>query len=928
MSWRLSTRVDLRNDRVSAHDADRQTRTAAEILRRMDDQPGVVLADEVGMGKTYVALAVAASVLEATNRQRPVVVLVPSAIAEKWPTEWAVFADRCLRPGHGLRASEPVRRGSDLLKLLDDPAATRCHVIFLTHGALTSSLTDPFVRLALLRQATLWRAERARQRRSVARFAESLLNDRRFADEHLIEALLDAPPAKWMQEWNRRRPHQPLTDQPVPIDLLKALQRVDLTELRTALAQVPANRGRTFQARLRRARRQLNSALNSTWTASLGALDVRLPLLVLDEAHHVKNPNRLARLFANPEAERDADALQGALGNMFERMLFLTATPFQLGHHELLSVLDRFHGVRWPSPAARARFDDQLTELGQALDRAQATALRLERAWSRIDPLDGPAVAAMTSFEPREDQPEPLRTALAIASQARDDLMSSEALLRPWVIRHLKPHKAERRRYLPGHGILDDMPADTGLSVEGSATLPFLLGARAQAVASLHGPDGKHSTQAYFAYGLASSFEAYADTRRNRIAGLDDLGEAEQPIELTGQLRWYLDRIAKALPPDTAEGWAAHPKIAATVGRVLDLWRNGEKALVFCFYVETGRALRSHISRALRSEIVMRAAHALDMDPSQYTEVLAELDKIGERLLRSDARGYEAFRQRVQELTPDLDDVTSEQTAEIAVRFMRTPSFLVRFVELSRDISVNGLLAGLEYPDMSGSTFAQRLGAFAHTLAQNVEVERDELLAALKGIQTGGIATTADDFDPSERSRRREVLLPNVRLANGGVRQITRRRLMLTFNTPFFPEVLVASSVMAEGVDLHQDCRYVIHHDLDWNPSTLEQRTGRVDRIGSKAEAVHLPVVIYEPYLAGTHDEKMFRVVKDRERWFGVVMGETPDSGEWTTEQQATRVPLPQALAAALTMDLAVVQIAEMSPRPASRRSAWSGGLH
>ena len=107
MSWRLSTRVDLRNDRVSANDADRQTRTAAEILRRMDDQPGVVLADEVGMGKTYVALAVAASVLEATNRQRPVVVLVPSAIAEKWPTEWAVFADRCLRPG-----ARPARIGT------------------------------------------------------------------------------------------------------------------------------------------------------------------------------------------------------------------------------------------------------------------------------------------------------------------------------------------------------------------------------------------------------------------------------------------------------------------------------------------------------------------------------------------------------------------------------------------------------------------------------------------------------------------------------------------------------------------------------------------------------------------------------------------------------------------------------------------------
>src|SRR5262245_1141612 len=111
---------------------------------------------------------------------------------------------------------------------------------------------------------------------------------------------------------------------------------------------------------------------------------------------------------------------------------------------------------------------------------------------------------------------------------------------------------------------------------------------------------------------------------------------------------------------------------------------------------------------------------------------------------------------------------------------------------------------------------------------------------------------------------------------------------------------------MAEGVDLHHDCRFVIHHDLDWNPSVLEQRTGRVDRIGSKASRVTRPVVVYEPYLGGTHDEKMFRVVKDRERWFGVVMGEKPDSSEWATEQQAARVPLPDKLAEQLTMDLSL----------------------
>ena len=378
----------------------------------------------------------------------------------------------------------------------------------------------------------------------------------------------------------------------------RALKEVDLAPLREALAAVPLRRSATFASRMKAARRQLNQALNATWAESLGTLDVRLPLLILDEAHHLKNPTRLAHLFDNEEAEQDAEALQGPLGNMFEKMLFLTATPFQLGHHELLNVLDRFHGVRWPSAQARTRFDQQTEHLRGALDRAQATALRLERAWARIDPLDGPLVAALGSFEPRDDQPDALRTALTIATEARADIATAEELLRPWVIRHVKPHKAQRRRYRPGRSILDDSDSDLGLPVGGPATLPFLLAARAQAVASLQEADGERSTRAYFAYGLASSFEAYADTRRNRVASLDEFDGDPVAAELTPQLRWYLDRIAAALPNETVEGWASHPKVAATVGRVRDLWCDGEKALVFCFYIETGRALRAHISRA------------------------------------------------------------------------------------------------------------------------------------------------------------------------------------------------------------------------------------------------------------------------------------------------------------------------------------------
>jgi superfamily II DNA/RNA helicase len=141
-------------------------------------------------------------------------------------------------------------------------------------------------------------------------------------------------------------------------------------------------------------------------------------------------------------------------------------------------------------------------------------------------------------------------------------------------------------------------------------------------------------------------------------------------------------------------------------------------------------------------------------------------------------------------------------------------------------------------------------------------------------------------------------------LVNGDVKSETRQRLMLTFNSPFFLEILIASSVMAEGVDLHRFCRYVIHHDLCWNPSTLEQRTGRVDRIGSKSERCGQPIRVYLPYLAETQDEKQYRVVMDRERWFSVVMGEKFKVDARNTEKLAARIPLPESVAGNLAFRL------------------------
>jgi hypothetical protein len=86
----------------------------------------------------------------------------------------------------------------------------------------------------------------------------------------------------------------------------------------------------------------------------------------------------------------------------------------------------------------------------------------------------------------------------------------------------------------------------------------------------------------------------------------------------------------------------------------------------------------------------------------------------------------------------------------------------------------------------------------------------------------------------------------------------------------------------------------------------LEQRTGRIDRIGAKCERSGQPVHVYLPYIAETQDEKMYRVVSDRERWFSFVMGEKFQTDARTTESLAARVPFPGEAAEGLAFALHV----------------------
>jgi len=79
----------------------------------------------------------------------------------------------------------------------------------------------------------------------------------------------------------------------------------------------------------------------------------------------------------------------------------------------------------------------------------------------------------------------------------------------------------------------------------------------------------------------------------------------------------------------------------------------------------------------------------------------------------------------------------------------------------------------------------------------------------------------------------------NVTVIHGGVQSERRWEELDRFRDPHGPRVLLSSEVGSEGIDL-QFCRVIVNYDLPWNPMRLEQRIGRIDRVGQTAKRLSI----------------------------------------------------------------------------------------
>lgn len=100
---------------------------------------------------------------------------------------------------------------------------------------------------------------------------------------------------------------------------------------------------------------------------------------------------------------------------------------------------------------------------------------------------------------------------------------------------------------------------------------------------------------------------------------------------------------------------------------------------------------------------------------------------------------------------------------------------------------------------------------------------------------------------------------------NGGLSSSGKEYIKYIFQEK--KDILISTEAGSQGLNL-QFCKNVINYDLPWNPMKLEQRIGRVHRLGQTSD-----VNIYNLSTIGTIEEKILEILYEKINLFKKIMG-------------------------------------------------------
>ncbi len=697
---RISKQFDLGRDRTRMKDpadAARQEATVQALLERFFDSDlphrfeTQILADEVGMGKTFVALGVAYSILAAMKSGgdepdlkgccRKILVLTPQnhALWQKWGREIGEFAKRCVFDDFRKDAEKwfaPL-----LVDRLDDLAAELGRgsgpgVIVANLGIFKGQKLKNYDLKRRLLLGTLFRF---------------WSNGFPIADR---ERLLRGAPEDWGRAPNQLTVlnEKETTLLPIlPEEMYSALKRhceTDGSEQVDHLKQLCRDIAKPFTRGREERFSEIDHKLTKLYRALIPYIIRKsLPLVIVDEGHNWKNHNNGYEPFRKMIAPKT------------RRLLLLTATPFQLRPSEVLSILEVSDAQEICAKAAEseARRDHLRVHrenvIRQTLERAEKASLDFGKEWQALPPntdrnvLD--TIWSSRSFRTTRTELFTSATEQGLVDESEIRKIANEittgidpayrAFLREalllytynadlsqelgeMLIRHRR--QTQHRAFLIGDEYRNGseqvvlrpdrhvVHSAEGIDVIGDAELPHYILMRC--VSEIKEGKGRSSLGS----ALTGCYSTLLDSAE---------GKSIEALLCKSEVGAAYYRILKDLVKPEAD--KDHPKVKEVVDAVVERWKSGEKSLIFCFRINTAERLREIIDRRIRTELNRRRGRCLGGEEalkalrSRLTARDRDLVVLGlDRVLLS---YLQAFPDEVPYTVDDLE-MTEEDISQIA----------------------------------------------------------------------------------------------------------------------------------------------------------------------------------------------------------------------------------------------------------------------
>lgn len=230
-------------------------------------------------------------------------------------------------------------------------------------------------------------------------------------------------------------------------------------------------------------------------------------------------------------------------------------------------------------------------------------------------------------------------------------------------------------------------------------------------------------------------------------------------------------------------------------------------------------------------------------------------------------------------------------------------SLIKRRAKCQEELADNNGTSEIEEDDVEersvGEAFGNSLGVRGQASIKKELKELARIIGLLEGIQTDSkakvlveklteIVSKDDDakvliftqFRDTQEYLRSLVSAPwTVHVYHGTLKAAEKDNVVSSFRDGKGPQLMISTEAGGEGRNF-QFCHVMVNYDLPWNPMKVEQRIGRLDRIGQKH-----PVTVLNLKLLGTIEEHVLDVLDKRIRIFEeTVGGLDPILGDVETE--------------------------------------------